>query len=109
MNRVHILLKRYHLLRDIVFGVAATIVSCGVAAAWHTNTHADDRQAIYRALSSQELTSVTVDQDQDQGVIRLRGIVDSTSLRDRAHQLAEHAAPGYTIDDQIEVNRAGLM
>ena len=108
MKQFSILLKRYHLLRDLILGVAATIIACGIAAAIHTGTHPDSRQAVHSALSTHNLTSVTVDQDQDKGVIRLTGIVASHSLRDLAHQLAAHAAPGYTIDNQIQVNRAGL-
>jgi hypothetical protein len=110
MKQFHPLLKRHQILRDLLVALAATAVSCGVGAAWHNHSHhPDTRQAIYSALTLHDLTSVTVDQDQDKGVIRLTGIVGSTSLRDLAHQLAQHAAPGYTIDNQIQVNRAGLM
>jgi hypothetical protein len=109
MRRFSILLKRYHLLRDLILGVAATIIACGIAAAIHTGTHPDSRQAVHSALSTHNLASVTVDQDQDKGVIRLTGIVDSAGSRDNAQQLAQQAAPSYTIDNQIQVNRAGLM
>jgi hypothetical protein len=109
MKQFSILLKRYHLLRDLVVGVAATIISCGVAATIHTHTHSDSRQAVHSALVSHSLNSVSVDQDQDAGVIRLTGIVESPTGRDRAQRLAQQAAPGYTIDNQIQVNRAGMM
>ena len=109
MKQFSILLKRYHLLRDLALAVAATIVACGVAAAIHTNAHPDSQRAVHSALTSHQLSSVGVDQDQDKGVIRLTGIVDSPSHRDRAQRLAEQAAPDYTIDNQIQVNRAGTM
>ncbi|HEY2859784.1 MAG TPA: BON domain-containing protein [Terracidiphilus sp.] len=108
MKRFHILLKRHHLLRDLVVGVAATIVSCSVAAGLYSNGHPDDRQAIYHALTLHDLSSVTVDQDQNKGVIRLTGIVATSDNKDQAEQVAEQAAPGYSIDNQIQVNRAGL-
>jgi hypothetical protein len=109
MKQFSILLKRYHLLRDLVLGVAATIIACGVAAAIHTHTHPDSQQAVHSALVSHRLDTVSIDQDQDAGVIRLTGIVESPTGRDRAQQLAQQAAPGYTIDNQIQVNRAGVM
>jgi hypothetical protein len=108
MKQFSILLKRYHLLRDLVLGVAATIVACGLTAAIHTHTRPDTQQAVHSALVSHSLDSVSIDQDQDKGIIRLTGIVDSASYRDRAQRLAQQAAPGYTIDNQIQVNRAGL-
>jgi hypothetical protein len=108
MNQSHNLLKRFHFLRDLILALSATAVSCGIGVAIHSNLHPDNRQAVYNALTSNRLASISVDQDRDKGVIRLTGIVASHSLRDLAHQLAAHAAPGYTIDNQIQVNRAGL-
>jgi hypothetical protein len=108
MKQFSILLKHYHLLRDLVLGVAATIVACGLTAVIHSHTHPDSQQAVHSALVSHSLDSVSINQDQDKGVIRLSGIVDNASHRDRAQQLAQQAAPGYTIDNQIQVNRAGL-
>ena len=108
MKQFSILLKRYHLLRDLALGVAATIVACGLTAAIHSHTHPDSQLAVHSALMSHSLDSVSIDQDQDKGIIRLTGIVESASHRDRALQLAQQAAPGYTIDNQIQVNRAGL-
>jgi hypothetical protein len=109
MKQFRVLLKRHHLLRDVVLGVAATIVSCGVAAAIHTDTLPDSQQAVHSALVSHELSSVSVDQDQDKGVIRLTGIVSTPDSKDSAQQLAQQAAPRYTIDNQIQVNSAGVM
>ena len=109
MKQFSILLKRYHLLRDLVLGVAATIVACGLAAAIHSHTHPDSQQAVHSALVSHSLDSVSIDQDRDKGVIRLTGTVDSTASRENAQQLAQQAAPGYTIDNQIQVNQAGLI
>ncbi len=108
MKQFHTLLKRFHLLRDLVLCAAATAVACGVAAAVHTNAHPDSQRAVHGALSSHDLDSVTIDQDQDKGVIRLTGVVSNSDSKDRAQQLAQQAAPGYSIDNQIQVNRAGL-
>jgi hypothetical protein len=109
MKQFHILLKRYHLLRDLVLCAAATAVACGVAAALHTSAHPDSQLAVHGALSSHDLDSVTIEQDQDRGVIRLTGVVPNSDSKDRAQQLTQQAAPGYTIDNQIQVNRAGLL
>ena len=109
MKRFSILLKRYNLLRDLVLGVAATMLACGFTAACHNSNHPDDKQAVFNSLSSHDLASVMVDQDQGKGVIRLTGVVGSPDRKDRAQQLAQQAAPGYTIDNQIQVHAAGVM
>jgi acetylglutamate synthase len=109
MKQFHTLLKRFHLMRDLLLCAAATAVACGVAAAIHSNTRPDRQLAVHGALSSHALGSVTVDQDKDKGVIRLTGVVANSDSKDRAQQLAQQAAPGYTIDNQIQVNRAGLL
>jgi hypothetical protein len=106
MKQFHILLKRFHLLRDLVLCAAATAVACGVAAA---NAHPDRQLAVHGALSPHNLSSVTIYQDQDKGVIRLAGVVPNSDSKDRAQQLTQQAAPGYSIDNQIQVNRAGLL
>jgi hypothetical protein len=102
-------LKRHRILRDLLLGLTATVFACAFGAMWHSSAHPDSRHAISSALTLHNLRGITVDQDQSQGVIRLSGIVASHSLRDLAHQLAQKAAPGYAIDNQIQVNRAGLL
>ncbi len=108
MKQFHTLLNRFHLLRDLILCAAATAVACGVAAAWRSNARPDRQLAVHGALSSHNLSSVSIDQDQDTGIIRLTGIVPNDDSKDRAQQLAQQAAPGYSIDNQIQVNRAGL-
>jgi hypothetical protein len=109
MKQFHSLLKRSELLRDLLLGLAATVIACGFTAACHNNAHPDDKQAVYSALTSNDLASVIVDQDQGKGVIKLSGVVGSDASKTRAQQVAQQAAPGYTIDNQIKVDNAGLM
>ncbi|HEY3707252.1 MAG TPA: hypothetical protein VGL22_19480 [Terracidiphilus sp.] len=108
MKHFQLLLKRHHLLRDLLFGVAATVLACGFTAACRTNTHPDNKQAVFDALTSHDLASVMVDQDQGKGIIKLTGVVGSPDRKDSAQQVAQQAAPGYTIDNQIRVEDIGL-
>jgi osmotically-inducible protein OsmY len=73
------------------------------------NGHPDDKMAVYNALNSHDLASVEVYQDRDGGVITLRGIVGSAESKARAVSIAQQAAPGYTIRDQMRVEAAGLQ
>lgn len=70
--------------------------------------HPDDKQAVYSALDQHDLASVEVFQNRDKGEITLRGIVGSPDQKTRAESVAQQAAPGYTITDQIQVQSAGI-
>jgi hypothetical protein len=89
--------------------VAATVVACGFTAACHSASHPDDKQAVYSTLDQHDLASVIVDQDRNNGVIKLTGIVGSQDRKDRAQQLAQQAAPGYTIDNQLKVDQSSIL
>ncbi len=70
--------------------------------------HPDDKQAVYNTLDQHDLASVEVFQDRAKGEITLRGIVGSPDQKVKAEGLAQQAAPGYTIRDQIQVQSAGI-
>jgi hyperosmotically inducible protein len=71
--------------------------------------HPDDRMAVYNSLDQHDLRSLTVSQDRDAGTITLSGIVGSNDRKQKAEQLAQQAAPGYSIVDRIQVDNAGLQ
>lgn len=83
--------------------VAMTYSGCG-----HSG-HPDDRMAVYNTLDQRDLRSVTVSQDRNAGTITLGGIVGSSDRKQMAEQLAQQAAPGYSIVDRIQVDNAGLQ
>jgi hypothetical protein len=101
-------MRKSTLLRELALAGAATIIACSFTAACHSNQHPDDKAAVYSALGSHDLASVMVDEDRDKGTIRLSGIVGSPDRKDRAQQLAQQAAPGYSIQNQIQVQQIGL-
>jgi hyperosmotically inducible protein len=73
------------------------------------NSHPDDKTAVYDALNQHDLRSLTVSQDRDAGTITLSGIVGSDDRKQKAYQVAQQAAPGYSIIDRIQVQNAGLV
>jgi hypothetical protein len=97
------------LFRDLVVMVAATALACGFTAACHSASHPDDKQAVYSTLEQNDLASVIVEQDRGNGVIKLSGIVGDQSRKDHAQQLAQQAAPGYTIDNQLKVDQSSVL
>jgi hyperosmotically inducible periplasmic protein len=72
------------------------------------NRHPDVKQAVYNTLDQHDLRSVEVFENREKGEITLRGIVASPDLKTNAEQVAQQAAPGYTIKDQIQVQSAGI-
>jgi hypothetical protein len=97
------------IFRDLVVMVAATALACGFTAACHSASHPDDKQAVYSTLEQNDLASVIVEQDRGNGVIKLSGIVGDQSRKDHAQQLAQQAAPGYTIDNQLKVDQSSVL
>lgn len=73
------------------------------------STHPDDSAAVYKALGQNDLASVQINQDRDNGVITLNGIVGDQARKDHAQQLAQQAAPGYTIRNNIRVDNTGIL
>lgn len=84
--------------------VAGTIafIGCG-------HSHPDDQMAVYSSLDKNDLRSVTVSQDRDKGTITLKGIVASPTEKQKAEQVAQQAAPGYSIVDRTQVKNLGLQ
>ena len=80
-----------------------------VFTACHSNSHPDDKGAVYAALEKADLMSVTVAQDQDSGVITLNGIVGDQTRKEKAQQLAGQAAPGYRIENNLRVDQQGVL
>jgi hypothetical protein len=72
-------------------------------------SHPDDQAAVYSALDKSNLSSVMVKEDRHSGVLTLTGIVDDVNRKVQAERIAQQAAPGYTIADQIQVKTTGLQ
>jgi hyperosmotically inducible periplasmic protein len=69
--------------------------------------HADVRDAVNSALTSNNLGVVTVSQDREKGVITLTGDVESEDKSKLAENVAKQAAPDYAISNQIGVRPPG--
>lgn len=87
----------------------AGVALVGLPALVGCQSHPDNKQAVYDALHTHDLRSVEVFQDRRTGEITLRGIVGSNNIKTQALNLAQQAAPGYAIKDQIQVENAGLQ
>lgn len=81
----------------------------GLLALVGCQSHPDDKQAVYNAMNTNDLRTVEVFQDRRKGEITLRGIVASEDNKTHAENLAQQAAPGYTIKNELQVQPAGLQ
>jgi len=91
----------------ILMGGAMVIAGCN-------KTHPDEKSAVTNSLNGNNLSAVSVSQDQDKGVITLSGNVDNADAKSQAESLAKQAAPDYTIANEIgvrppEVANAGAV
>lgn len=87
----------------------ATITLAGLFVWGCQSTHPDDKSAVYAALTQNKLDSVVVAQDREKGVIRLSGIVGNSQSKAQAQAAAQQAAPGYAVQNDIQVQDTGLM
>jgi len=91
----------------ILMGGAMVIAGCN-------KTHPDEKSAVTNSLNGNNLSAVSVSQDQDKGVMTLSGNVDNADAKSQAESLAKQAAPDYTIANEIgvrppEVANAGAV
>ena len=101
-------MKRSHLLNQFLLGTAVFVTGTAVLVGCNTSrSHADDKSAVTSSLSSNNLSDVSVSQDQDKGVITLTGNVTSQDQKTQAETLSRQSAPGYTIANEIGVRPAG--
>lgn len=87
------------LVQSAVLALALLTVGCGV--------HPDEKAAVYAALNKSNLRSVEIKEDRRSGVLTLTGIVTTPILKSEAETIAQQAAPGYRIADQIQVKPLG--
>ena len=90
------------------FLLGSTVVLLGaLGLAGCKQSRPDEKPAVTTALSTNNLSAVSVSQDRDKGVMTLTGNVDSQDLTTQAESLAKQAAPDYTIADEIGVHPPG--
>jgi hyperosmotically inducible periplasmic protein len=67
----------------------------------------DHKEAVENGLKQAGLNNVNVDQDREKGVITLKGDVRSEDEKARAAQIAQSAAPGMVVANEIGVRPEG--
>lgn len=87
----------------VLFAVALALSGCAIG------SHPDDKTALYNNLDKNELRSVTVHQNRDSGVITLTGIVGSNNQKSQAEEIARQSAPGYSIENKLQVDTSGIQ
>ena len=89
-------------------GSSAVLLGALAFAGCKTNpAHPDEKSAVNSSLSSNNLSAVSVSQDQDKGVMTLTGNVDSDAKKAQAESLVKQAAPDYTVANEIGVRPPG--
>jgi len=66
------------------------------------------KENVEQSLKQNGFTAVNVDEDRDKGVITLKGDVNSDEQKQRAGQVAQQAAPGKVVANELGVRPAGM-
>lgn len=92
--------------RLFLLGSAAILTAVLVVAGCKTS-HPDEKSAVTTSLNNGNLSTVSVSQDRDKGVMTLKGDVGTQDMKSQAENLAKQAAPDYMIANEIGVRPAG--
>jgi hyperosmotically inducible periplasmic protein len=66
------------------------------------------KENVEQALKQNGMSSINVDEDRDKGVITLKGDVQSEDQKQQAGRVAEQAAPGRVVANELGVRPAGM-
>src|SRR5947209_20602716 len=92
-----------HSPRPFLLGASMMLGCAMVIAGWQNKHHPDEKSAATNSLNGNNLGSISVSQDQEKGVMTLKGDVASADQKTQAESLAKQAAPDYTIANEIGV------
>ena len=81
------------------------VLLCTLAVACNSNQRQarDQREAVDKALQQAGYDHIKVDYDRDKKLVTLDGKVRSQELKDRAAQVAQTAAPGQVVANQLSI------
>lgn len=80
----------------VLLGSAMLVAGCNT-------THPDEKAPVNQALKSSNLSNIDVSQDRAKGVMTLKGNVATEGDKKNAGELAQRAAPDYTVANEIGV------
>jgi hypothetical protein len=100
-------MKHAGLSGSFLLGAVALAAFAAQGCGFHL--HPDDKAAVYQSLDQNDLSSVEVSENRVSGVIRLKGDVGNAYRKARAEAVAQQAAPGYTISNQLHVDNSGIV
>lgn len=91
-----------------IAAIAAAFLAIFTLAGCNRNAqHADVKDAVDGAMTSNNLGVVKVSQDRDKGILTLTGDVISADDKTRAETIARQNAPDYTIANELGVRPQG--
>src|ERR1019366_3351 len=85
----------------------ATLFGVFMLVGCNTAQHADVKDAVNSALTSNNLGVVSVSQDREKGFLAGTGEVESQDKKDLAESVPKRAPPGYVIANQIGIRPPG--
>lgn len=91
----------------IILAIAIFALAFSIACSQQRANSPDHKDAVQNALKSGGYDNIAVDQDRDKGVITLKGDVRTEDDKQRASELAQNAANGMVIANELGVRPAG--
>ncbi len=86
---------------------AVLLTTLGVACSQQRGKAPAVKDQVEQSLKANGLGDINVDENRDKGVVTLKGDVQSDDQKARAQELAQQAAPGLVISNELAVRPAG--
>jgi osmotically-inducible protein OsmY len=87
----------------VVIPILALAIACSSNRTAGNNAPRDDKQAVEKSLDQAGYNNIRVAWDKDKRVIELNGRVRSNELKTKAGEVAQQAAPGNVIANQLSI------
>jgi hyperosmotically inducible protein len=91
----------------LLIAVAAVLLTGVLVGCSQQRANPPAKENVEQTLSQAGLDRINVDENRDKGVITLKGDVPNQSLKDQAAQLAQQAAPGRVVANELMVKPVG--
>ena len=89
-------------------GIAVLLLALTVLVGCAKSTKPPVKDNVEQSLKQAGMGDVNVDEDRDKGVITLKGDVKSDDEKQRAGQIAQQAAPGAVVANELGVRPEGM-
>jgi hyperosmotically inducible protein len=93
----------------VAYGMAVLLMAGGLACTQYDSNSAEIEEQVERSLEAQGLRDITVDRDEERGILTLSGEVATEGDKMRAEQIARETSNQQMVANEIAVRPPGMQ